>query len=421
MSLRNQPGTRDRIVSAHNDPGRVLLVEGAMIIAMDGTEPFAGDVLIRGDRIEAVGPRLGEHVGDAIRVDATGCLLLPGLVDSHVHAWEGQLRGIAPDADFGEYMALTHDGLARHYRPEDIAIAEQLTAMQAVNAGTTTIVDNSHNSRSRAHSDAAVEALLSTGIRAVYAAGSAQAGEHENHLPDDLLRLRREYFDSGQDRVTLRLFDIQPSVASWTFARENGFGICAEMGSWVPNLDELIASGLMGPDHTYNHCSGIPADMWSAIADSGAAVNLVPRSDSHFGLGAFAPVLEAGRRGIAVGISSDNEISYAHDLFAEMRALLTVQRGLSFAAEFAGDPTAPPRYGAADVLHAATVGDENVQACLRHRGDLHRPDRRRAWRQHSGGWMPAQAGLRSRPYGCVTIRAAPPVVTASKDGARIGG
>ncbi|MGP3534871.1 amidohydrolase family protein [Microbacterium sp. RD1] len=356
MSLRGQQSARDRILASQGDADRMILVEGATILTMAGDEPFTGDVLIRGVRIVAVGDRLAERAGDAIRVDASRCILLPGLVDSHVHAWEGQLRGIAPDADFGSYMALTHDGLARHYRPEDIAIGERLTVLQALNSGTTTIVDNSHNSRSRAHSEAAIEALLSSGIRAVYAAGSAQAGAHEGHLPGDLLRLRSEYFESGQDRVTLRMFDIQPSVDTWRFARENGFGVCAEMGSWIPNLDELVASGLMGPDHSYNHCADISAATWDAIAESGAAVNLVPRSDSHFGLGAFAPVLEAQRRGIRIGISSDNEISYQHDLFTEMRTLLTVQRGLSFAAEFAGDATALPRYRAIDVLHAATVG-----------------------------------------------------------------
>ena len=139
---------------------------------------------MRGDTIEAVGRGLTEQVGDdAIVIDAGGTIIVPGLIDSHLHAWEGQVRGIAPDADFGEYMAITHNGLALHYRPEDLAIAERLSAAQAINAGTTTFIDNSHNSRSREHSDAAIEALLGTGIRAVYAAGDAQAGDRRRRLP----------------------------------------------------------------------------------------------------------------------------------------------------------------------------------------------------------------------------------------------
>ena len=147
-----------------------------------------------------------------------------------------------------------------------------------------------------------------------------------------------------------------PSVAAWTFAAEHGFDLCAEMGSWVPDVEHLGTTGLMRPGHTYNHCSGFSDDMWKAIADSGAAVNLVPRSDSQYGLGGFTPVLEANRHGIQEGISGDNELSYGYDLFSEMRTLLTVQRGLSFAAEYAGEEDVPHRYGVEDVLRAATVG-----------------------------------------------------------------
>jgi 5-methylthioadenosine/S-adenosylhomocysteine deaminase len=124
----------------------------------------------------------------------------------------------------------------------------------------------------------------------------------------------------------------------------------------VPDVERLGETGLMHPGHTYNQCSRFSDEMWKAIADSGAAVNLVPRSDSQYGLGGFAPVLQANRHGIQERISSDNELSYGHDLFTEMRTLLTVQRGLSFAAEYAGDADVPRRYGVEDVLRAATVG-----------------------------------------------------------------
>ena len=141
-------------------------------------------------------------------VDATGTVLMPGLIDSHVHAWEGQPRGLAPDADLSNYVAITHDGIAKAYRLADISIAERLVAAQSLNAGITTIVDNSHNSRSRKHSETAIEALLDTGIRAVYAAGGALSGDHEDHLPHDLIRLRDEYF-SSHGLVDLRMFDIR--------------------------------------------------------------------------------------------------------------------------------------------------------------------------------------------------------------------
>ena len=348
----------ERLVrDAAQRPARLLL-RGGYVLTMDPVlGDFVGDVLIRGDVIEAVEPEVSADLGDdALVLDVSGQIVLPGLVDSHVHAWEGAIRGIAPDADFGNYMAITHGGIAKYMLPDDVAIGQRVTAAQALNGGVTTIVDNSHNSRTAAHSDAAIAALRAAGIRAVHAVGSPTAGGAGTHLPADLLRLRDEYFSSTDQLLTLRMFDVTPSVESWTFAAEHGFDVVAEMGMWIPNLDALLATGLMRAGHTYNHCAGLSDAQWRLIAESGAAVNMVPRSDSQFGLGAFIPILQANRLGLHEGISCDNELSYGYDMFSEMRTFVTVQRGLSFAAEFGGEAQVPDRYGPRDALRAATVG-----------------------------------------------------------------
>jgi 5-methylthioadenosine/S-adenosylhomocysteine deaminase len=152
------------------------------------------------------------------------------------------------------------------------------------------------------------------------------------------------------------MFDMTPTIETWTFAAAHGFDVVAEMGMWIPDLDALLASGLSREGHTYNHCAGLTDEQWRRIADSGAQINMVPRSDSQFGLGAFIPILQANRLGLQEGISCDNELSYGHDIFTEMRTLITVQRGLSFGAEFAGEQDVPTRYGPRDALRAATTG-----------------------------------------------------------------
>ena len=70
-------------------------------------------------------------------------------------------------------------------------------------------------------------------------------------------------------------------------------------------------------------------------------------------------------------------LSYGHDLFTEMRTLLRVQRGLSFAAEYAGDADVPRRYRVEDVLRAATVGRSTPAA--RTRSERSRSARGRIW------------------------------------------
>jgi cytosine/adenosine deaminase-related metal-dependent hydrolase len=241
-------------------------------------------------------------------------------------------------------------------RPEDVAIGERVSAAQALNGGVTTFIDNAHNSRSAEHSDAAIEALRDMGIRAVHAVGAPYSADAGCQLPADLLRLRDRYFCSADQLLTLRMFDIAPTPESWQCAREHDFDVVAEIGPHVPGLDELFKTGLMHAGHTYNHCYGLTSEQWARIADSGAAINMAPRSDPQFGLGAFVPILEANRLGFQEGISSDNELSYGYDMFSEMRMLLAVQRGLSFGAQQAGQADVPRPYGPRDVLRAATIG-----------------------------------------------------------------
>jgi cytosine/adenosine deaminase-related metal-dependent hydrolase len=347
----------DRLVRDAPRRPPCLLLRGGYVLTMDPhLGDFVGDVLIRGDAIEAVGPQVdAQDSEDAIVLDVSGQIVLPGFVDSHVHAWEGVIRGIAPDVDLNAYMAIVHAGIAQHLTPDDVAIGQRVTAAQALADGVTTIIDNSHNSRTAAHSDAAITALRDSGIRAVHAVGAPVAGAAPQ-LPGDLLRLRDEYFSSADQLLTLRMFELTPTIESWTFAREHGLDLVVEMGGWIPDLDMLLTSGLVGPGHTYNHCAALSDGQWQLIADGGAQVNMVPRSDSQYGPGGFIPILQANRLGLQEGISCDNEVSYGYDIFTEMRTLLTVQRGLAFAAQMAGEADVPERYGPREALRAATVG-----------------------------------------------------------------
>jgi cytosine/adenosine deaminase-related metal-dependent hydrolase len=344
-----EPGVRDGWV-----PGRTVVRAGASVITMGPHGDLVGDVVVRDDRIVAVGVDAGADAPeDALRIDASGAVVIPGLVDAHVHAWEGALRGVSPDSGFSDYMALTHGMLGPLMTPEDIAIGQRVTALRALEQGVTTIIDNCHNARSPEHSDAAVEALQSTGIRAVHATGVG-FGQSGDHVHANLLRLGDRF---GSDpRITLRLMEVAPTLEGWRFANEHGFGAVAEFGFWVGNIDELLSSGLAGPHVVLDHCVGLSDEQWKAVAACGAAVALVPRSDPHYGLAPSSPVLATNRHGIQEAISSDNEFEYGLDLFTEMRMLMAVQRAGAFAAAQAEDADAPAPYGVRDALRAATIG-----------------------------------------------------------------
>lgn len=337
-------------------PERPILIRRGTVVSMDASiGNFTGDVLLHEGKIVSVGKDL-THGPDTIVVDASGTIVMPGFVDSHLHAWQGQLRGIAPLVDFMAYRDLSHVRLAPRYRPHDAYVGTLMTSLQALDGGVTTIVDNSHNSRTYDHACAAVEGALDGGIRIVHASGAAVAGGTDIDWPAAVLRLRDDYFASDAQLATLRLFDITPEPAVWQFARDHGFWMSHEMGAGlVDNLSDFAKMGSLTEKHTFNHCFGTIDTDWRLIADAGAQVNVAPRSDAYYGLGpSFPPVDQALAVGIRPGLSMDSEISYGIDMFVEMQALLSGHRGRTFATQSAGGNA--EHLTVQDVLEFATLG-----------------------------------------------------------------
>src|SRR4051794_4621590 len=92
---------RDQLIDRDGD--RTVLLRGATVVTMDtGVDDLvAGDVLVRGDTIVAVGADLSAAAADgqAIVVDLTDCILIPGMCDAHRHCWQNQFRRILCDVD----------------------------------------------------------------------------------------------------------------------------------------------------------------------------------------------------------------------------------------------------------------------------------------------------------------------------------
>ena len=98
-------------------------------------------------------------------------------------------RGVAIGAHPSFHDPANFGRKEMHLPPDDIYAGNLITALGCIDAGITCVIDNSHNSRSGAHSDAAIKALFDSGIRGVHAAGPPQAGDWDHQLPQDLARL----------------------------------------------------------------------------------------------------------------------------------------------------------------------------------------------------------------------------------------
>ncbi|WP_174872087.1 amidohydrolase family protein [Pectobacterium polaris] len=339
----------------------VTLIRGATILSMDDSvgNIERGDILISGSTITAVGQNLNGQ--DAHVIDATNMIVMPGMVDSHRHSWEGQLRRINPNATcLDDYSNATHFSFAKFYRPTDIYVGNLLTALGAIDAGITTVIDNSHNSRTAAHSDAAVEALLDSGIRAIHASGAPVSGEWDRaHWPGNWQRLQEKYFKNNPEGlVTLGVMaQLEPEL--WAEARRLGLPIVTEFfgSEMASELESLHQQGLLGPDNIFNHCTSLPDEGWNILREAGIRVNVCPRSDAHYGIedGMYA-IDAAHRHGINPGLSVDNETSYSTDMFMEMRVAFYLQRVMGMHQLHCCDPAHSLKsLPAVQLLKAATV------------------------------------------------------------------
>src|SRR2546425_10753610 len=181
-------------------PNQQILLKGGTVVSMDPRvgDFVKGDVLIQGKKIAAVAGEL-KAPPQAQVIDASNTIVIPGFIDAHRHSWEGQLRRIIPNGAINAYMATTHQGFARYYRPHDMYVGNLITALGCIDAGITCIIDNSHNSRSSAHSDAAIQALLDSGIRGVHASGAPQNGDWDKQWPQDLARIQKQFCGAPEE------------------------------------------------------------------------------------------------------------------------------------------------------------------------------------------------------------------------------
>lgn len=360
-------------------PGQELLITGGHVVTVDpgvGDLPD-GDVLIRDGRIVEVGAGLAPRAAGAGVIDAGGRLVLPGLVDTHRHVWQGAIGGTTGKVSLTGYAERVIGGLAPRYRPEDIYAGTGWGALQALNAGITTIVDWAHNLVTPAHADANVRALRDAGIRALFlyggpgAAGPGFFGRPSPAHPADARRVRAEYFASGRyGRLRMGLALRGPAFSSaeatsadFGYARELGLPISVHVGmagypGSVALLDKL---GLLGPDVNYAHASQLTDREFDLIAASGGSIALCPSVDMLMALGSYPATGAALARGIPAGLSVDTSTGTGTDLFSEMRIALAAERSRANAAAVRRDEgVASVELDQGDMLRLATLDAARV-------------------------------------------------------------
>lgn len=369
---------------------RKTLIRNAQIVTMDSTlgDIPKGDILLLGDRIVEVAPSISAD--DAEEIDAHGMIASPGFVDTHRHTWQTQLKGVAADWSLFDYTCLMRTIYSVCYGPQDAYMGNYVGALEAINAGITSLVDHSHLQVSADHSDGLVKGLKDSGIRGVmcygvyrnpdYVPGDALdpakivadvAGPLEDFHRLNAARVREQHFPSNDGLLQFGIAasefvvfsDERPMIDELTWSRTlEPTKISIHLGMGINEEFRIVPAlhrhGQLGQDLLMVHGAHLTDDDLDLLRDYGGWLSTTPETELQMGMG--YPVLErVAARGSTPSLGIDIVSNYAGDMFAQMRLMLQTARFRHFETANAGLPIAS-RYAARKMLEFATMGGAKV-------------------------------------------------------------
>jgi cytosine/adenosine deaminase-related metal-dependent hydrolase/ribose/xylose/arabinose/galactoside ABC-type transport system permease subunit len=362
---------------------RQILIKGGTVLTMDPSlgNFRKGDVLIEGTKIKAVGPDLA--AGGAEVIDASNMIVMPGFVDTHRHIWEGLLRNVGADTPLEGregYIRFVLGKFAPSFRPQDAYVGNLVSALGALDAGVTTLLDWSHIQGSPEHTDAVIKALQDSGMRAVFAYGFPWWGDWNDRQPSWFVRAAKEYFSSKDQMLTLALaapgpefVDFEIARDHWKLAREVDARITTHVGvgsyGMEGKVQEMGEAGLLREDTTYIHCTTLNETEIQMIVDTGGTVSLAAPVEMMMGHG-MPPIQKFLDRGLKPSLSVDVETNVPGDMFTQMRSVMSLQHALSYERQLLGDGRAPERITSRDVLAYATIEGARANGLAHKTGSL---------------------------------------------------
>ncbi len=363
-----------------------LLIKNALRVAtMDdaGTELEGADILIKGRVILAVGKNLESD--DAQILDARGCVVIPGMVNTHHHLCQTLTRATpaAQDAELFDWLVY-HYQVWRHLTPEYAALGAQVGLGELLLTGCTTSTDHTYlyPRGLTGFVDAQIEAARSLGIRFCPTRGSMSVGVSKGGLPpddctepeEDILRdcerLVKAHHDKGPyAMVQIGLAPCAPFSVSTGLMKETAnmarrLGVrmhthlcetldeeryCLEKYKLRP-IDFLESLGWMDSNVWLAHMVHVNDEEIRRLAK--AKVGIAHCASSNLRLGSGVPPVRRYRdAGVAVGLAVDGSASNdTSDMLGEVRQAMLIHRVKS------GTASMPAR----EALRMATRGGAAV-------------------------------------------------------------
>jgi cytosine/adenosine deaminase-related metal-dependent hydrolase len=315
---------------------RPVVFRNGLVLTMDDTHTVlpGADVLVVGERIAEVGPHLDAPEG-ALDIDASGGIIMPGMIDTHRHMWQTAMRGYGADWTLTQYFVWYYLESGKLFRPEDVYAGNLLAAIESIDAGVTTTVDWSHGLQTPQHADAALDALEAVPGRFVLAYGNIQQGPWEWATSPGFRDFVQRRIHGRDDMLGFQMaFDVTgdpafPEKAAFEVARELGVPVTTHAGVWGATNDDGIRlmydNGFMTPSTVYVHAATLTDDSYHRIAATGGSVSVSTESEQSAGQG-YPPTWQLRHHDIPVSLSMDTSVWWSGDLFSAMRTTLGADR-----------------------------------------------------------------------------------------------
>jgi cytosine/adenosine deaminase-related metal-dependent hydrolase len=355
------------ISDPHRQEVADLIVTGRWVITMDPARRIIehGAVAVQGDRIVAVGPA-GEVRRGFSRareeIDASGSIVLPGLIDAHAHAGHGLVKTMGYGA-LGIWEKVIQTVYAHASGPEFWEADARLSALERLKSGVTCglsiLGGYIIRTDERQYGDLHCRAYQESGLRGVLAAGPCAppfprsftrwTGDDRSAITvsfADQLETSRKLVESwnGQAGGRLRTMLFAPlywpgrSDSSDSLARQFSLqnremrALSRELGVWITQdnhqagtVRAACENGFLGPDVLLSHCVDITADEVAMLAETGTKV--VHNPAALVSLLGRCPVPELKAAGVTVAIGSDaSSPDRGHDMFRHALEAMRIQR-----------------------------------------------------------------------------------------------
>ena len=324
-----------------------IVIKGGIVLTMDDQNSIVrGDLLISDGRIESLG-ELNQSATTVI--DARGCVVLPGFVQTHVHLCQTLFRGAADDLSLIDWLKKRVWPMEAAHTPSSIAAAARLGIAELIKGGTTCAL----TMETVSHTEEVFKVVEETGFRATVGKCMMDKGDE---VPAGLqekteesvaasLALLEKWNGTANGRIRYCFAprfaiscttDLLLAVAR--LAKERGVMIhthasenkteceLVEQDTGMRNIAYLESLGLAGKHVALAHCVHVDANELEILRRTGTNVAHCPSSNLKLGSG-IAPLKQMLEVGISVSLGADGAACNNRlDMFTEMRTAALLQK-----------------------------------------------------------------------------------------------